>query len=61
MTENRPYRAALGEAEARNELEQGAGAQFDADCVQALLHALDRRDAAATVVTLRPPAAALLD
>jgi putative nucleotidyltransferase with HDIG domain len=57
MTEDRPYRAALPEAEARNELEQGAGAQFDADCVRALLGALDRRDAAATVVTLRPPTA----
>jgi putative nucleotidyltransferase with HDIG domain len=57
MTEDRPYRAALAETEARNELEQGAGAQFDADCVRALLRALDRRDAAATVVTLRPPTA----
>jgi putative nucleotidyltransferase with HDIG domain len=57
MTEDRPYRTALAEAVARNELEQGAGAQFDADCVQALLRALDRRDAAATVVALRPPTA----
>jgi putative nucleotidyltransferase with HDIG domain len=57
MTEDRPYRTALSEAVARNELEQGAGAQFDADCVQALLRALDRRDAAATVVALRPPTA----
>jgi putative nucleotidyltransferase with HDIG domain len=61
MTEDRPYRAALPEAEARNELERGAGAQFDADCVRALLGALDRRDAAATVVTLRPPTAAQPD
>jgi putative nucleotidyltransferase with HDIG domain len=61
MTEDRPYRAALVETEARAELEQGAGAQFDADCVHALLRALDRRDAAATVVTLRPPAAAQPD
>jgi putative nucleotidyltransferase with HDIG domain len=57
MTENRPYRTALPEAQARKELEQGAGAQFDAECVQALLRALDRRDAAATVVALRPPTA----
>ncbi|HEY6606994.1 MAG TPA: HD domain-containing phosphohydrolase [Gaiellaceae bacterium] len=57
MTEDRPYRTALSEAVARNELEQGAGAQFDAHCVQALLRALDRRDAAATVVALRPPTA----
>jgi putative nucleotidyltransferase with HDIG domain len=57
MTEDRPYRPALGETEARNELEQGAGAQFDADCVQALLRALDRRDATAAVVALRPPTA----
>jgi putative nucleotidyltransferase with HDIG domain len=55
MTEDRPYRAALPEAEARKELDQGAGAQFDADCVRALLGALDRRDATATVVALRPP------
>jgi putative nucleotidyltransferase with HDIG domain len=61
MTEDRPYRAALSEAEARSELEQGAGAQFDADCVQAFLRALDRRDASATVVALRPPTAAQSD
>jgi putative nucleotidyltransferase with HDIG domain len=57
MTENRPYRSALPEAQARKELEQGTGAQFDAECIQALLRALDRRDAAATVVALRPPTA----
>ena len=55
MTEDRPYRGALGEAEARRELERGVGGQFDADCVHALLRALDRRDGAATVVALRPP------
>jgi HD-GYP domain-containing protein (c-di-GMP phosphodiesterase class II) len=55
MTENRPYRAALPEAKARKELEDGAGRQFDAECVQALLRTFDRRDAAATVVALRPP------
>src|SRR2546423_10882190 len=31
MTEDRPYRAALGEAEARKELKLGAGTQFDRD------------------------------
>jgi putative nucleotidyltransferase with HDIG domain len=55
MTEDRPYRAALGEVEARKELRLGAGSQFDSECVDALLRALDRRDAAATVVALRPP------
>jgi putative nucleotidyltransferase with HDIG domain len=55
MTEDRPYRTALPEAQARKELERGTGAQFDAECVRALLRALDRRDAAATVVALRPP------
>jgi putative nucleotidyltransferase with HDIG domain len=57
MTEDRPYRAALPEPEARNELEQGTGRQFDAECVEALLRALDRWEAAATVVALRPPTA----
>ena len=55
MTEDRPYRAALGEVEARKELKLGAGGQFDDECVNALLHALDRRDSAAEVVALRPP------
>jgi putative nucleotidyltransferase with HDIG domain len=55
MTEDRPYREALGHDEARHELKRGAGTQFDAECVDALLRALDRRDSAATVVALRPP------
>ena len=55
MTEDRPYRSALGDAEARRELQLGAGTQFDPECVSALLRALDRRDSAATVVALRPP------
>jgi putative nucleotidyltransferase with HDIG domain len=55
MTEDRPYRDALGSDEARRELKRGAGTQFDAECVDALLRALDRRDSAATVVALRPP------
>jgi putative nucleotidyltransferase with HDIG domain len=55
MTEDRPYRPALSTAEARDELEAGAGKQFDADCVEALFKALDRRDSVAEVVPLRPP------
>ena len=55
MTEDRPYRARLSEAEARSQLEEGAGSQFDKDCVAALVGALERRDSAATVVALRPP------
>ena len=55
MSEDRPYRKALAEDDARQELERGAGSHFDADCVAALLRALDRRDQIATVVALRPP------
>ena len=55
MTEDRPYRAALPEDEARRELEEGVGGQFDGDCVAALLRALERRETTATVVALRPP------
>jgi putative nucleotidyltransferase with HDIG domain len=55
MTEDRPYRAALSAAEARTELHEGSGSQFDPDCVEATIRALDRRDSAATVVALRPP------
>jgi len=55
MSEDRPYRQALSEEEARSELERGIGTHFDADCVAALLRALDRRDHTATVVALRPP------
>jgi diguanylate cyclase (GGDEF)-like protein/putative nucleotidyltransferase with HDIG domain len=41
MTADRCYRPALGEAAARAELEAGAGTQFDANVVAALLRALD--------------------
>jgi len=58
MTEDRPYRTALGSDEARRELEQGAGSQFDPECVAAFLRTLDRRHATAKVVALRPPTAA---
>jgi len=55
MSEDRPYRKALSEEDARRELERGVGTHFDADCVAALLRALGRRDRNATVVALRPP------
>jgi putative nucleotidyltransferase with HDIG domain len=58
MTEDRPYRKALPEEQARRELETGTGKQFDPDCVAALVRVLDRREATATIVTLRPPSAA---
>jgi putative nucleotidyltransferase with HDIG domain len=57
MTEDRPYRKALAEAEARRRLLEGSGSQFDSVCVTALLAALEQRDRQATVVPLRPPAA----
>ena len=57
MTEDRPYREALGPDAARRELEEGSGTQFDPDSVAALLRALDRRQATAKVVALRPPTA----
>jgi diguanylate cyclase (GGDEF)-like protein/putative nucleotidyltransferase with HDIG domain len=41
MTADRCYRAALGEAAARAELEGGAGTQFDSTVVAALLRAID--------------------
>jgi diguanylate cyclase (GGDEF)-like protein/putative nucleotidyltransferase with HDIG domain len=41
MTADRCYRAALGEAAARAELESAAGSQFDATVVAAFLRALD--------------------
>jgi diguanylate cyclase (GGDEF)-like protein/putative nucleotidyltransferase with HDIG domain len=41
MTADRVYRPALGEEAARAELEAGAGTQFDARVVEALLQALD--------------------
>jgi diguanylate cyclase (GGDEF)-like protein/putative nucleotidyltransferase with HDIG domain len=42
MTADRCYRPALGQEAARAELEAGAGTQFDADVVAALLRALDK-------------------
>jgi diguanylate cyclase (GGDEF)-like protein len=43
MTSDRPYRRALGEADARQELRAGAGAQFDPRVVEALLTVLEQR------------------
>ena len=57
MTEDRPYRKAMDEADARRELESCSGVQFDPDCVAALLRALDRRSDTAEIVALRPPTA----
>jgi putative nucleotidyltransferase with HDIG domain len=53
MTADRPYRRALGHAEARAELERCVGTQFDADVVAAFLGVLDaqeRRRAAGAAV-----------
>jgi HD-GYP domain-containing protein (c-di-GMP phosphodiesterase class II) len=41
MTSDRPYRAALGEPDARAELRRGAGSQFDPRVVDALLTVLE--------------------
>lgn len=57
MTEDRPYRKALPDGQARRELESGSCAQFDPACVAALFRVLDRREATATIVALRPPSA----
>jgi putative nucleotidyltransferase with HDIG domain len=55
MTEDRPYRSALDAGEARRELRERVGTQFDGDCVAALLRVLERRTESAEVVALRPP------
>jgi diguanylate cyclase (GGDEF)-like protein len=46
MTADRPYRTALGQEAAREELEAGAGSQFDAEVVSALLDVLAGEGAA---------------
>jgi diguanylate cyclase (GGDEF)-like protein len=43
LVSTRPYRAALGVAEAREELRRHAGTQFDPDVVQALLESIDEQ------------------
>jgi len=47
MTSDRPYGAALGDGAAAEELRAGAGAQFDAQVVEAFLAALARQQAPA--------------
>ena len=44
MTTDRPYRAGMPEAEARRELQAGAGTQFDPKVVEALLEVVAGRD-----------------
>ncbi len=44
MTSDRPYRTAMSVADARLELSEHAGTQFDPQVVGAMLHVLDRRD-----------------
>ena len=44
MTTDRPYRAGMPEAEARRELQTGAGNQFDPKVVEALLQVVAGRD-----------------
>jgi diguanylate cyclase (GGDEF)-like protein/putative nucleotidyltransferase with HDIG domain len=47
MTGDRPYRPALGDEKAREELSRNAGTQFDAQVVIALLRALKKQESAA--------------
>ncbi len=53
MTSDRPYRAAMSEADARAELIAGAGTQFDERVVSALLQVLEDPDAQAAVSDAR--------
>ncbi|HEX5586487.1 MAG TPA: HD domain-containing phosphohydrolase [Acidimicrobiia bacterium] len=43
MTSTRSYRKALSQDTAFEELRNGAGTQFNSDCVEALIHAIERR------------------
>jgi HD-GYP domain-containing protein (c-di-GMP phosphodiesterase class II) len=43
MLEDRPYREPLSEEEALQELEDGAGSQFDPRCVSAFVKLVGRR------------------
>ncbi len=58
MTADRVYRAAIGHAAARAELEAGAGTQFDAKVVEAFLRAVDRAAASMEPAPGRTPRAA---
>ena len=44
MTSTRSYRRALSQETAFDELRAGAGTQFNAECVEALIAAIERRD-----------------
>ncbi len=46
MTSDRPYREALSDAQAREQLKSNSGTQFDPQIVEALLAALDAREPA---------------
>ncbi len=48
MITTRPYREPMSEADARAELTEGAGTQFDPDVIEALLDVLAARDAPAS-------------
>lgn len=41
MTTDRPYRRALSVEVAKDELERGAGTQFDADCARSFIHLIN--------------------
>ena len=56
MIEPRPYRAPRTPAEARSELQQNGGGQFDPACVEALLAVLDRRSGHERAIRLHRPA-----
>ena len=56
MIEPRPYRAPQSRDEAREELRQNAGAQFDPNCVRALLAVLERRTKHERAIRLHRPA-----
>ena len=58
MTADRVYRAAIGHAAARAELEAGAGTQFDAEVVEAFLRAVDRAAGSMEPAPGRTPRAA---
>jgi diguanylate cyclase (GGDEF)-like protein/putative nucleotidyltransferase with HDIG domain len=55
MVEDRPYRKALSRGDAIEELRGAAGAQFDPDCVTALLEVLRRRSARLVLPELHRP------
>ena len=54
MLEKRPYRAPLTQAAALRELENGAGSQFDPNCVEALVSMVDPGRAILAQRTSRP-------